>query len=141
MTFHEKTRWLSLGADLLVWSWYFSQVYQALATRTADESRFFWLMVGVIIATVVILVAGIIAIAIHRPSEADVALDERDRAITRKAGASAYTLLSLGLVLVIGGSFTGWDKFVTINALLLAFIVAELSRYAIEIIGYRRGAV
>jgi len=142
MSFQEKTRWVGLAVNLVVWSWYFTQVVTLLRAGIADEPARFaglGLMITVVVASTVIWVVAATAIALHRPSEADTHLDERERAIARKAGASAYTLLSLGLVLAIGGSYTGWSHFVTVNAVLFAFILAECARHVLEIVDFRRG--
>lgn len=142
MSFHEKSRWIGLFANLLVWGWYFTQVFAVLrADVPAEAERFagIGLTVVVIIWTVIIQVVATSAIAIHRPYEANAAPDERERAIARHAGARAYTLLSLGLVVAIGGSYTGWSLFATVNAVLFAFIIAECARYVIEIAAFRRG--
>lgn len=142
MSFQEKTRWVGLAVNLIVWGWYFTQVLALIrAGIGGEEARFagLGLTIAVIVASTVIWIVAATAIALHRPGEANARLDERERAITRKAGASAYTLLSLGLVIAIGGNYTGWSQFVTVNAVLLAFIVAECARHLLEIVAFRRG--
>lgn len=140
MTFREKTRWTALIVDLIIWSWYFSHVAAALPDGPADEMDFLWLAAGATVATIVIHVAAIIVFAIRRPGEAGAGPDERERQIERSAGNAAYTLLAIGLVNVIIGSYLGWTKFETVNAVLAVFVFAEMSRYALEIFAYRRMA-
>jgi len=140
MTFREKTRWSALIADLLIWAWYFNRVAGVLPGGPAEEMDFLWLAAGTTIATVVIHVAAIVAFAVHRPREAGAGPDERDREIERNAGSIAHTLLAIGLVNVIVGSYFGWSKFETVNAVLAVFVLAEIARYAIEIVAYRRMA-
>lgn len=140
MTFREKTRWVALIVDLLIWGWYFSRVARALPNGPAEETQFLWLAVWATIVTVVIHVAAIVVLAIHRPKEAEASPDERERRIEQSAGSIAHTLLAVGLVNVIVGSYAGWSKFATVNAVLAVFILAELIRYAIEIFAYRRMA-
>ena len=140
MTFREKTRWSALIADLLIWTWYFSRVAGALPQGPADEMDFLWLAAGATIATVAIHVAAIVVFALHRPREAGAGADERDREIERNAGSIAHTLLAIGLVNVIVGSYFGWSKFETVNAVLAVFVLAEMARYGLEIFAYRRMA-
>jgi len=138
MTFREKTRWLALIVDLAIWGWYFSHVVAALPDGPARETQFLWLAIQATIVTIVIHVAAIVALAVHRPNEAGAGPDEREREIERGAGSIAHTLLAIGIVNVILGSYAGWSKFATVNAILAVFILAELIRYALEILAYRR---
>ena len=138
MSFREKTRWAALIIDLAIWAWYFSRVADVLPAGPADETDFFWLAVGATVATIVIHVATLVIFAIQSPGEAGAALDERERAIEQRAGSAAYTLLAVGLVNVLVGSFFGWSKFMTVNGVLAVFVLAELFRYAYEIAAYRR---
>jgi len=125
MTFREKTRWTALIVDLVIWAWYFGRVAEALPDGPAREMDFLWLAAGATIATIVIHVAAIIVFALRQPGE---------------AGNAAYTLLAIGLVNIVIGSYFGWSKFETVNAVLAVFVFAEMSRYALEIFAYRRMA-
>ena len=138
MTFREKTRWAALVIDLAIWAWYFNRVAEALPDGPADEMDFFWLAVGATFATIVIHVGAQILFAVQAPKEAGAAMDERERAIEQRAGSAAYTLLAVGLVNIIIGSYFGWTKFETVNAVLAVFVLAELFRYVYEIAAYRR---
>jgi hypothetical protein len=138
MTFREKTRWVALIVDLAIWAWYFSYVLAALPDGPAQESEFLWLAVQATIVTVIIHVAAIVVLAVHRPKEAEAGPDERERQIELSAGSIAHTLLAIGIVNVIIGSYAGLSKFATVNAILAVFILAELVRYVLEIIAYRR---
>lgn len=138
MTFREKTRWAALVIDLAIWAWYFNRVAEALPDGPADEMDFFWLAAAATVVTIVIHVGAQILFAIRSPTEAGAAMDERERAIEQRAGSAAYTLLAVGLVNVLVGSFFGWSKFMTVNGVLAVFVLAELFRYAYEIAAYRR---
>jgi hypothetical protein len=140
MTFREKSRWLALVVDLMIWSWYFRHVYAALPNGPADETDFLWLAAFATIGGIIVHVTALVAFALVTPAEAAGGLDERERAIERSAGAAAYTILAVGLVSVILASYSGWSKFATVNAVLLVFVAAEISRYLIEIFAYRRAA-
>ncbi len=136
MSFREKSSWVALIANLIVWGWYFTEILNA---PSPEEARMFWKLVGVILATIVVHIAAISTIAILDPNEASGSLDERERAIERFASARAYEWLSFGLVVALGTSLYHWDIFIAVNAVLFAFILAEAIRYILEIRGYRRG--
>lgn len=139
MSFQEKSRWAGLAANLLIWGWYFIDAFQAWHDGSFSGRGSFGGIVGAIILSVVVQVALTTAMAIHRPNEAEAALDERDRQISRRGSATAYSLLSFGMVLVIGAAYLAIDYLTAINLLLLVFITVECVRYVIEISAYRRG--
>lgn len=139
MTFQEKTRWAALAANVLVWVWYFASVFSAWRSGALTGTNSLSGVLFAIIASVVVQVIITIAIAAHRPGDADPPLDERDRQIAQKGSAAAYPLLSFGLVLVIGAAYFAVDYLVAINLLLLVFIATECIRYLIEIAAYRQG--
>ena len=139
MSFHEKSRWIALGANLLVWGWYFITILTAVDNGYPDEPYLFGLLVGVIVAMIVIHVVGHTVVAPLKPSEARTELDERERAIENRASARAYEILSFGLVIALGAALYEWNTFVAINGVLFAFILAESVRYVLEIRAYRRG--
>lgn len=139
MSFQEKSRWAGLIANLLIWGWYFIDAFQTWQAGALTGRNSFSGIVLAIIASVIVQIVVATALAIQRPDEAEAALDERDRQIARKGGATAYSLLSFGLVIVIGAAYLAIDYLMAINLLLLVFIATECVRYAIEIAAYRRG--
>ena len=139
MTFHEKSRWIALLANLGVWGWYFVTVARVLAAGHPGERYLMWLMVPVIGALTVIHIVAHAVVALMKPSEARTEMDEREREIARRATAIAYDVLAAGIVVALGTTLYYWSAFVAVNAVLLAFILAESVRYTIEIRSYRRG--
>jgi len=66
-------------------------------------------------------------------------LDERDRAIAHRAGAVAYTVLMVGVILVgclMPFNHAGWDIF---HATVLVIAATEAVRLILVIQAYRRG--
>lgn len=139
MTFHEKSRWIALLANLGIWGWYFITVARAVGAGYPDQPGLMWLMVPVIGALTIIHVVAHVAVALMNPKEANEELDERGRAIGYRASAWGYNILCVGIFGVITASFFWWNSFVIVNGLLFAFIFAESVRYGIEIRAYRRG--
>jgi uncharacterized membrane protein len=141
MTFNEKSRWIALLANLLVWGWYFVTVVRVFAAGAPDVRWLLAMTVPVLIALTVIHVVAHIVVAVLKPSEARSDMDERERAIARRAGAIAYNVLSFGIVAAIATTLFYWNTFVAVNAILFVFIVSESVRYALELAAYRRMAV
>jgi hypothetical protein len=139
MTFNEKSRWIALVANLAGWSWYFMTVGRALAAGVPDTPFLMTMLVPAIIVIVIVHIVGHATIAILKPKEAGAGMDERERAIAGRATRIAYSVLSAGLFVAIGVTLGRWSAFVAVNAVLLAFILAELVRYGVEIHAYRRG--
>jgi hypothetical protein len=139
MTFHEKSRWIALVANLGVWGWYFVVVARALGAGYPDAPALMWLMVPVIGALTVIPIVAHAVVALMKPSEARTEMDEREREIARRAAAIPYNFLCAGVVVALGAALCYWSTFVTVNAVMFAFILAETVRYGIEILSYRRG--
>lgn len=66
--------------------------------------------------------------------------DERDRKVHLAARADAARALAVGLVLVIGMSLIGLPSWIITQAAVAAFLIAELIRYGLELLYYRRAA-
>ncbi|NNC71727.1 MAG: DUF2178 domain-containing protein [Sphingomonadaceae bacterium] len=139
MSFHEKSRWIALVANLLVWGWYFLAVLGAVRSGVPDTPYLLAMLIPVIIGLIFIHIVGHTVAAIMKPDEANSAMDEREAAIRNRASARAYELLSFGLVIVLGASLYYWNTFIAVNGVLFVFVLAESVRYIIEIAAYRRG--
>jgi hypothetical protein len=143
MTFQEKSRWIALAANLIVWGWYFVTVVRLLTGDLSggigDERGLLGLMVPVILAITIIHIVGHIIVAALKPGEARTTLDEREKAIARHAAAIGYNVLCVGIVIAMGATLYYWTAFVAVNAVMFAFILAECARYGIEIAAFRRG--
>lgn len=138
MTFQEKSRWIALTANLLAWGWYFITL-AGLPAGLPDERGLLGLMVPVIFAIIVMNIVGHVIVAVLKPSEARTSLDEREKAISRRAAAIAYTMLCVGVAMALGATLIYWSAWFAVNAVMAAFILAECMRYGVEIISFRRG--
>ena len=139
MTFHEKSRWIALCANLVVWGWYFVTVARAVEIGAPDVPYMMATMIPVIVALTIIHVVGHTVAALMNPKDASADTDEREREIGRRAATIGYHLLCVGLFAVIGASLFWWNTFLVVNGVLFAFILAECVRYGIELHAYRRG--
>jgi uncharacterized membrane protein len=138
MTYQEKSRWIALTANLLAWGWYFITLAR-LPAGLPDERGLIGLMVPVFIAITIINIVGHVVVAVLKPSEAGTDLDEREKAISRRAAATGYTVLCVGVAIALGTTLLYWTAWFAVNAVMAAFILAECVRYGVEIIAFRRG--
>ena len=154
MAYREKVQWVSLATSLIVWGLYFAQLAASLAAGQPAPGETLGGFIGAVILLVVIQVAAIIAIAIHRPSEAELPADPREREIEQSAGKGAYAVLSLAVVAIMLatpvltvaapaalGQPTGTVAAMLVgNALLAALVLASIVHSIWQIILYRRQA-
>jgi xanthine/uracil permease len=139
MPFREKTAWLSLVGIVIAFGWYFGSLlfYFGPSGELPDYSAA--LLIPTIILLTVVTVVAAIALALHRPADAQAPADERDRAISRRASALAYAVLlpALFVALALAAFFR---TTIVVNAVIAAVVLAEVVRCAVEIAGYRRGS-
>ena len=135
MAWREKQAWLALSVMVVAYGVYFALV--------AEERRSMLAMLllfgGVAIAQVVVMIVGSIVLAARAGKEARARADERDRAIDRRSARIAYFVLLNGMIIVgvvMPFSEQGWR---ISNAALLALVVAEVVRYGVVVVSYRRG--
>lgn len=154
MAYREKVQWTSLAIGLVVWGIYFARFAMSLSAghpAPADALRGF---VGAVIVLVVLQVAAIIAIAVHRPSEAELPADPREREIEGRAAIAGYVALCVAVCTVMlatpfltvaGPAALGQPggmaaAMLVGNALLAALVVASIVHSIWQLVLYRRQA-
>jgi hypothetical protein len=153
MSFREKTAWVSMVSSIGVYAYYFLTLWTALRAGEAEGGRFLGLFVLCVFAMVVIQVAAAILMTVLAPKEAILPIDERERAIERRAGSAAFFALN-GLVLTaamfspiyagISVIFEGMSApevatFLMANAILLAVVLSDFVYRVWQILFYRLG--
>lgn len=139
MTFREKIDWLTLGLILLVFGGYVLVYPWGLRGVPAVAAQGGLLLAAAIVMTVAITAAAI-ALAIHRPRDANAPADERDRDITRRAATRAYYVLIVGAAGCFTLAYWTADLGMVLNGLLGSVVLAELVRLASQVAAYRRDA-
>jgi hypothetical protein len=153
MSFREKSAWISTAATLVVWGWYFVNVFRAVAGGEPDGERLLALFVGCVVLNVVIEVVLAIAVSALAPRQASAPADERERLIGLKATGFAYHVVVLGVLgVALAAPFLGHAApilfpgdpladvaLVAANGILFAVVAAELVRSAGQIVLFRRG--
>jgi hypothetical protein len=139
VSFQEKSVAAMTGALVVVYGAYFAVVARWLATTPADQIVYQPLMIAAVVPLVILAVVSHVILALLNPREAGLE-DERDHLIAlRGERAGGYVLavgVFAGLVLAMAEVAPFWIA----NALLLAWVLAELTEGAVRMVLYRRGA-
>lgn len=138
MTFREKIDWLTLGVIALAFGWYAS-VFPWSLSGTAALAAQGGLLIVVAVAMTLVLTIASVALAIHRPRDANAPADERDRGIARRAATRAYYVLIVGAVCCFALGYWTGDLATVLNGLLASIVIAELVRLASQVGAYRSG--
>lgn len=154
MAYREKVQWASLAIGLIVWGLYFARFAASLAAGQPTPEDALGGFVSAVILLVVLQVAAIIAIAVYRPSEAELPADPREREIEGRAAVAGYIVLCVAIFAVIlatplltisGPAALGQPggaaaAMLVGNALLAALIFASIVHSVWQIVLYRRQA-
>jgi hypothetical protein len=148
MSLREKSAWISIVTLLGVYGFYFARVWLDLAQ---GRSGGFLPLLAVCALVLIILQFGLVRLAIGAgPREPRGPRDERELIAGLRASRVAFHTLSVGVGLALCVAVTvflfvrdgrmSWDVggAVAINALVLAYVVTELFRYASHIVYLRR---
>lgn len=152
MAYREKVQWISLATALLVWGVYFWRFAATLAAGQPAPGETLGGFVGAVILLVALQVAAIIAVAIHRPSEAERPADPRERDIENSSARGAHAVLSLFVVAVmlatplltvilpeaLGRPTGGVAALLVGNALLAALVLASIVQSLWQVVLFRR---
>jgi H+/gluconate symporter-like permease len=125
MSFRYKSALLTLVSLVAIYAYYFVRV--ATVVRESDATG---LLLEIIIAIVVAQVVGIGVIAVTS-SDRYAPMDERERAIDRRATVIGYYLLVIGALGAAATLHLGATRAHMANAILLAIVVSECIRQAI----------
>jgi uncharacterized membrane protein len=139
MSFREKSAWISFISIALVSSLYFSKIAHVLVTGRGRGGAA-PVFLGLVALLIVLEVALHIAIAMQSPHEARTPKDERERLIEMKATRIAFPVLLVSVFAAIGTlHLPGSSRFLMADAILLAIVVGQLTRFGAQIVYHRRG--
>ena len=140
MSFEEKSTWISLAIITVVFTGYFSQVYEGLLSGNLDKAAVTGLFIGAVIAIIVLEVVFHIVVSAFNVKDADRPTDERDRLFSMKAGNISGWVLGIGVLIIAGHTFMKEpDAIWVANLLLFVVFVSQVVSYALQIFYYRRG--
>ncbi len=138
MSFREKSAWVTLIALLIVTGMYVLHVPHLVEPR---PSGFIIMVIGLSVgAFILIELVAHVVLAIRNPKDARTPRDERERLIDVRAARVAYYVYVAAsfiavavMVHLVRGTVTGLG-----TAVLLAFVLGEIVKYATRIVLYRR---
>ena len=136
MAFREKSAWISLVTTLVVYAFYFWNVFDA---HGMSGPQMLGLLTGCVVVLTVLQIVFHIAAAVRTPRAAQTPQDEREKLIALKATNIAYYVVASGAVLTAMGLVFGSNPFIMANEILLFLVAAEIAKYASQIVFFRRG--
>jgi len=147
MSFHEKSIWAMLSANILVYGWYFYNMIQVAIAAPIGQKPIAIAVIAshiviTIVALIIISIVSHIVIALHsvkKDGEVDDSEDERDTLIKLRGESKSGAILGLGVVITIAMILLGNGPFWTANMLLAALILSETVAGIFKLIDYRRG--
>ncbi len=140
MPYREKIAWLSLVGMAACYGPYFAFTHQSpLLDQPLPNLRLMTLFAAAAGGNAVWALLGRLFLRMTTPRDERGAADERDQAVDRRANTVAYYVL-IGCALYVGCfmpfTSSGWH---IVNAMVASVVLAELLRYALIVLGYRRG--
>jgi hypothetical protein len=147
MSFEEKTTWVTALSQLVVALWYLARILSKAATTPVAAIGYRGDLLVMIVVSVALTVAGVVAVAVVAAARAEISgepadvdrKDERDRSIARFAGNIGGTVLAAGVVPAMLLAVFEFDHFWIAHALLAAIVVSELVTAGVKVAAYRRG--
>jgi hypothetical protein len=139
MPFREKSAWVMvIGLGLA------GIGYAAVVTTISSAmGRLVPPLIPLLVAFTVVLtmfaVGSHIFVALLAPKDAAARRDERDRAISARAGAWSGYVFATGIALALGQYLIAHNGDVLFYCVFGSWVLAQLSEYAFEIALYRRG--
>lgn len=139
LSFREKSAWVSFLALLGVFIPFFWNSWRQF-TGALDAQAGMSTAFGLLVLFVVIEIVAHAALALGSPKDARTPKDERERLIEMRATAVAFQVLVVGGlcgVAVIHLSRSAWAMQ---QVVLAAVVVAELVKFGLQIVLFRRDA-
>jgi len=140
MPFREKSAWISMLSMLVIYGFYFGTLVATTAAPQSGNLAYGLTLVQTVVVLIVAQVALHIAVAIHKPTEAQLPRDEREKLIDLKATRIAFYGLASGVVVACLFGSLNPPVFFNTNSLLLILVTSEIVRSGSQIIYYRLGA-
>lgn len=140
MTFQEKSALVMTSILLLVFGAYFVLVLGPVAISDERQYAFTGLVIGATVATAILAAASHVVLALVFRSQASAGQDERDRLIALRSERVSGYVLAVGIFAGIVLAMMEADTFWIAQALLGAWVLAEMAEGALKLVLYRRGA-
>lgn len=139
MSFREKSDWCSF-VSLCAFVIFFIDVAREFGSSGPHRYDYFIYFFALLALVVAIQVATYVVLAIRSPKDARTPADERERLIHLRATRPAYLVFLVGTLLAIGTVHLDFSSWQVAQVVLFVIWVAELTRYAMRLVYYRRAA-
>ena len=140
MSFREKSSWISFVSILLIFGAYFWNIARIVGGEVSARQGSV-ISISLIAAFVVVELVLHIAVAVQSPKEARAPKDELERLIELKATKVAFQVLVVGALAGVGMIHITKSAWVVGQHVLLAIVFAELVKFGVQILYFRRGVV
>lgn len=139
MTYREKMSWLTFVSMIIAYSLYFGWAAPSVdfGQNRLLDIVFSFGPIAAVHGLVVMVISLILWLQTGKLERAKP--DERDLAISRRAGMIAYGILLVGLIWVGAVMPFYAPRWQIINLALAVLVIAELSRDGFILFSYRRG--
>ncbi|HWL42347.1 MAG TPA: hypothetical protein VNQ73_05340 [Ilumatobacter sp.] len=138
MPFQEKSAIVMTAILIVVYGAYFALLGLLLGRLPADEIPYQPLLIVAVVPLAVLAAFSHIILALLNPKEAN-ANDERDRLITLRAERIGGYILAVGVFTGITLAMVEVAWLYIANALMLAWVLAEVTEGTTKVVLYRRG--
>ena len=139
MSFREKGAWVTCLALVGVFTPFFWNSWQQF-TGARDSAAAITTAFALLVLFVVVEIVAHAALAMLSPREARTPQDERERLIELRATFIAFQVLVVGALAAVAVIHATPSAWVMQQVLLFAIVVAELAKYAAQIVLFRRDA-
>lgn len=154
MSPRERTAWISTGATLIIWGYYFTAFWLDVAAISLDGQQILWRFVACMVVYAVVVIGINIATGVMTRENLERPPDEMERQFEGRADRVGFRVLELlipvalipGLLLTnaIAGAFpadpAGATALIFTNGVLLVIVVTEMVRELVTIISFRIAA-
>ena len=137
MSFEEKGNWVYLVVSFVTYMAYLGIILGRAEDIPLAEVPYVSMLWTIGVA-IVLSIAGNIAIAISKPSEADKS-DVRDKDINRFGEYVGGIVLAVGMLVPFGLALADSESFWIANAMFLAFVLSAFTSSVVKVVAYRRG--
>jgi hypothetical protein len=151
MSLRERTAWISSGATLVVWGYYFTAFWMDVAATSLDGQQILWRFVTCMVVYAVIVIGLNMVAGVMTRQNLDRPLDEMELQFEGRADRVGFRILELlvpvalipGLLLTpsIANAFpadpAGATALIFTNGILLVVVITELVRESATIVSFR----
>ena len=128
MSFRQKIALVSVVTLLLMYGWYFAELWRARAAGDPSIAGTLGLALTTVLGVALLQIVGTALVAIFS-AERQAPMDERERLIAVRSQQGAYWVLLAGALAAAASGFFRLAALDVANIALLAVVLAEIVRY------------